>query len=174
MRERNQFGSWENRLITMLCSRPPRLLWSRDFPLIDEGIPLLQSLLDETDTQLSQHLFHTLGPICLGQASKVEQILLDKSSHTWAARKLGQGGIVQDSIWRQSFQQRGCPCLGSGFPMSSSLKLCFACTERAPHDIRTCVLPCSSSSGAIPSVYWPAWLFGGDDCYAHFESWRER
>ena len=39
----------------------PRLLWSPDFPLIQEGIPLLPSLLDEADMQLSYHLFHTLG-----------------------------------------------------------------------------------------------------------------
>ena len=39
----------------------PRLLWSPDFPLIQEEIPLLPSLLDEADMQLSYHLFHTLG-----------------------------------------------------------------------------------------------------------------
>lgn len=38
-----------------------KLLWSQDFPLIDEGIPLLQSVLDKTDGQLSYHLFQTLG-----------------------------------------------------------------------------------------------------------------
>lgn len=38
-----------------------KLLWSPDFPLIQEGIPLLPSLLDEADMQLSYHLFHTLG-----------------------------------------------------------------------------------------------------------------
>ena len=43
----------------LLCC--PRLLWSPDFPLIQEGIPLLPGLLDKADMQLSYHLFHTLG-----------------------------------------------------------------------------------------------------------------
>lgn len=38
-----------------------KLLWSPDFPLIQEGIPLLPGLLDKADMQLSYHLFHTLG-----------------------------------------------------------------------------------------------------------------
>ena len=50
-------------IFTWWCSDAyqPRLLWSPDFPLIQEGIPLLPSLLDEADMQLSYHLFHTLG-----------------------------------------------------------------------------------------------------------------
>lgn len=38
-----------------------KLLWSPDFPLIQQGIPLLPGLLDKADMQLSYHLFHTLG-----------------------------------------------------------------------------------------------------------------
>lgn len=36
-------------------------LWAKDFPWIQQGMPLQKKLLHEMDPELSHHLFHTLG-----------------------------------------------------------------------------------------------------------------